>query len=96
MGIHLTTSHNLYRRNTYKPKIKGPDYRFLTNILYKTIPLAEDQNQPLFSSGDSGVKQPLALILKNKVKVMLMKKVPGLFRVLKSLKNSLTWNCERS
>ena len=96
MGIHLTMSHNLYRRNVYKPKIKGPDYRFLTNILYKTIPLAEDQNQPLFSSGDSDVKQPLSLILKNKVQVMLMKKAPGLFRVLKSLKNSLTWNCERS
>lgn len=42
LGIHLITSHAEYRRNTYEPKIKGPDYDFLTKILHKSIALGED------------------------------------------------------
>jgi len=42
MGIHLIVTHDSYRRNTYEPKIKGPDYDFLREILYKTMALEED------------------------------------------------------
>jgi len=42
MGIHLITSHDSYRRNTYEPKIKGPDYTFLKEILYRSIAIGED------------------------------------------------------
>ena len=42
MGIHMITDHNSYRRNTYEPKIKGPDYDFLQEMLYKSIALGED------------------------------------------------------
>jgi hypothetical protein len=41
-GIHLITNHSSYRRNKYEAKIKGPDYRFLVEILYKSIALGED------------------------------------------------------
>jgi radical SAM superfamily enzyme YgiQ (UPF0313 family) len=51
MGIHLITNHESYRRNTYEPKIEGPDYKFLTGVLFKSIALSE-QARPgsLFSS----------------------------------------------
>jgi anaerobic magnesium-protoporphyrin IX monomethyl ester cyclase len=42
MGIHLIVTHDSYRRNSYEPKIKGPDYDFLKEMLYKTIALEED------------------------------------------------------
>lgn len=42
MGIHLITTHESFRRNTYEPKIKGPDYEFLKDVLYKSIALGED------------------------------------------------------
>jgi radical SAM superfamily enzyme YgiQ (UPF0313 family) len=90
MGIHLTTSYNLYRRNTYKPKIKGPNYRFLTNVLYKSIALAENQKQ-LLTSENSDIKRFGVFILKNKFKIILMSRMPGLYHTLRSIKNSLTY-----
>jgi hypothetical protein len=33
--------HASYRRNSFEPKIKGPDYDFLKDILYKTIATEE-------------------------------------------------------
>ena len=42
MGIHLVTSHKVYRRDIYKPKINGPDYEFLTDILHKSVVFGED------------------------------------------------------
>lgn len=42
MGIHLITSHDSYRRNTYQPKIDGPDYEFLKKALYRSIAIGED------------------------------------------------------
>jgi len=42
MGIHLITSHDEYRRNSYEPKIDGPDYSFLKEVLYRSIALGED------------------------------------------------------
>ncbi|MDD5616654.1 MAG: radical SAM protein [Candidatus Methanoperedens sp.] len=44
MGIHLIVSHDSYRRNTFEPKIKGPDYDFLKEMLYKSVALGEDQH----------------------------------------------------
>jgi len=72
MGIHLITSHDSYRRNTYEPKIKGPDYKFLANILSKSIALAE-QTYP-------GVT--LSLRLKSKCKAVIAR-WPRLYRFLK-------------
>ncbi|MDP6634993.1 MAG: radical SAM protein [Phycisphaerae bacterium] len=45
MDIHLITTHKSYRRNTYEPKIKGPDYKFLADVLAKSIALS-DQTDP--------------------------------------------------
>ena len=42
MGIHLITNHDSYRRNSYEPKIEGPDYDFLKTVLYKTVSIGED------------------------------------------------------
>ncbi|MBN1456410.1 MAG: radical SAM protein, partial [Sedimentisphaerales bacterium] len=41
MGIHLEMNHASYRRNTYEPKIKGPDYKFLAGVLSRSIALSE-------------------------------------------------------
>lgn len=43
-GIHLIVDHDSYRRNTYEPKIQGPDYAFLKEMLYKSIALEENIN----------------------------------------------------
>jgi radical SAM superfamily enzyme YgiQ (UPF0313 family) len=75
MGIHLVTSHGSYRRNTYEPKIKGPDYKFLTNVLFKSIALA-DPTYP-------GIT--LFLRLKSKCRTAAAR-YPGLYRFLKSFK----------
>ncbi len=75
MGIHLITSHDSYRRNTYEPKIKGPDYRFLANVLSKSIALAE-QKYP-------GIT--LSLRLKSKGKAVIAR-WPRLYRFLKYIK----------
>ena len=89
MGIHLITNHDSYRRNIYEPKIKGPDYEFLKNVLYKSIALAEDLNQPLLSSEDSDIKTstiPVLAKVRNKFKTMLMARLPRLYRVLRDIK----------
>jgi len=79
MGIHLITAHESYRRNTYEPKIKGPDYKFLANILPKSIALSE-QAYPgsLFS-----------LRLKIKCKAAVAK-WPRLYRFLKHIKRKFS------
>ena len=41
MGIHLMVDHASYRRNSFEPKVKGPDYDFLKGILYKSIATEE-------------------------------------------------------
>jgi radical SAM superfamily enzyme YgiQ (UPF0313 family) len=75
MGIHLITSHDSYRRNTYEPKIKGPDYKFLANVLSKSIALAE-QKYP---------DTPLSFRLKNRGKAVIAR-WPRLYRFLKYIK----------
>jgi len=89
MGIHLITNHDSYRRNTYEPKIKGPDYEFLKNALYKSIALAEDLNQPLPSSEDSDIKTsdvPILARVRNKFKTTLVARLPRLYRALRDIK----------
>jgi hypothetical protein len=76
MEIHLIASHDSYRRNTYEPKIKGPDYKFLTNILSKSMALAEYQGMPL------------SLKLKKKCQAMIAR-WPTLYRFLKSIRRIL-------
>ncbi len=76
MGIHLIASHDSYRRNTYEPKIKGPDYKFLTNILSKSMALAEYQGMPL------------SLKLKKKCQAIIAR-WPTLYRFLKSIRRTL-------
>ena len=75
MGIHLITNHNSYRRNTYEPKIKGPDYKFLASILSKSIALSE-QTVP---------GSPFSLRLKIKCKSVVAK-WPWLYRFLKHIR----------
>jgi len=78
MGIHLITTHKSYRRNTYEPKIKGPDYKFLANILSKSIALS-DQAYP---------GSPFLLRLKVKCKAAVAK-WPHLYRSLKYIRRKL-------
>lgn len=73
MGIHLMTSHDSYRRNTYEPKIKGPDYKFLANALSKSMALAEYQGMPL------------SLKLKKKCQAEIAR-WPTLYRFLKTVR----------
>lgn len=47
MGIHLINNHDSYRRNSFNAKIKGPDYKFLLNIFYRSFALGQDMNEPL-------------------------------------------------
>jgi anaerobic magnesium-protoporphyrin IX monomethyl ester cyclase len=75
MGVHLVTSHDSYRRNTYEPKIKGPDYKFLADILSESIAL-EDPTYP-------GIT--LALRIKSKCKAAAAR-YPKLYRFLKNSK----------
>jgi anaerobic magnesium-protoporphyrin IX monomethyl ester cyclase len=80
MGIHLITSHDSYRRNTYEPKIKGPDYKFLANVLSKSIALAEQKYPDI----------PLPLRLKSKGKAVIAR-WPRLYRFLKYTKRRFAY-----
>jgi len=73
MGIHLINSHDSYRRNSYEPKIKGPDYKFLANILSKSMALAEYQGMPL------------SLRLKKKCQAIIAR-WPMVYRFVKSVR----------
>jgi radical SAM superfamily enzyme YgiQ (UPF0313 family) len=86
MGIHLITSHRSYRRNTYEPKIKGPDYEFLTDILYKSIALGED-NLPQKEVPEGSSLQFFAKNFKGRLKITLLSKFSKIYRLLKRIKN---------
>ncbi len=75
MGIHLITNHESYRRNSYEPKIKGPDYKFLMNVLAKSIAL----------SGQACTGNPLSSRLKIKCKAAIAR-WPWLYRFLKYIR----------
>ncbi|MGV7222919.1 MAG: B12-binding domain-containing radical SAM protein [Nitrospinales bacterium] len=92
MGIHLITTHDSYRRNTYEPKIKGPDYSFLTDMLYKSQALSEDmyesisltQNAETETSFQRNIRKCL-----NITKHVLMTRMPRLYHHLGILKKRL-------
>jgi len=89
MGIHLITDHNSYRRNIYEPKIKGPDYDFLLDMLYKSIALAEDALQPqpqAVADGGAAVQPPAGQKLLFRVKNYVRGHYPRLYRTLNKLK----------
>jgi len=75
MGIHLITNHESYRRNTYEPKIKGPDYKFLANVLSKSIALSEQAYPGC----------PLSSRIKIKFKAVVAR-WPKLYRFLKYIR----------
>ena len=93
MGIHLITTHDSYRRNTYEAKIKGPDYNFLTDMLYKSQALAEDmyesipltQNAETETSFQRNIRKCL-----NITKHVLMTRMPKLYHNLGILKKRLS------
>lgn len=72
-GIHLITSHENYRRNSYEPKIKGPDYEFLKDMLFKSVALAEKTA--------STKAEP-------NLKVILMSNFTGFYRFLRGCRNT--------
>jgi len=77
-GIHLITTHESFRRNTYEPKIKGPDYDFLTKVLAKSIALSDQAH--------SGT--PWASRMKTKCKAAVAR-YPRVYRLLKSMRKKL-------
>ncbi|MFA5262032.1 MAG: radical SAM protein [Candidatus Omnitrophota bacterium] len=95
MDIHLITNHDNYRRNTYEPKIKGPDYDFLKSMLYKSIALAEDNGSEIQDTAPEIPAQPQparpATLKKyiEKLKVFLMLKSPRFYCFLKKLRHKL-------
>ena len=74
MGIHLITDHAAYRRNSYEPKIKGPDYDFLKEILYESI-AAECKDDPDTSA---------AIRIKERVRKSLLR-FPKLYGCVKAI-----------
>jgi len=91
-GIHLITTHESYRRNAYEPKIKGPDYHFLTEILYKSVALAERNYEPMTfetGAGPSGVLLASLKKKRNLMKVFLMTRMPNLYHNLLTFRNRL-------
>ena len=89
MGIHIISTHDSYRRNTYEPKIKGPDYEFLKEILYKSIALGSEHQEPIpnFSMRGKNNHQSVPIKEKTKVKIkgLLMKRMPKLYYFLSNL-----------
>lgn len=83
MGIHLITTHNSYRRNTYEPKIKGPDYKFLKEILYKSVALGSENQEPIpnfLTKTEKNYKSvPITEKLKTGIKVLIMKRMPKFY-----------------
>ena len=83
MGIHLICDHSSYRRNSYEPKIKGPDYDFLHQVLSRTVSLGED-NQPAGAADAESISRRLRV--QNRLKVALMR-FPRLYRAVKRVRS---------
>jgi len=87
MGIHLISDHASYRRNTYEPKIKGPDYEFLHQVLSRTVALAEDNRAASPAPGAAEAERiSYRLRLQNRLKVALMR-FPRLYRAVKHVRS---------
>ena len=96
MGIHNIITHDSYRRNTYDAKIKGIDYDFLKDLLWKSVALAEDMQTaapvpPANSDGSPGQCAAPASLGERAVrrfKYTLMKKSPKLYMKLRDVYRS--------
>ncbi len=88
MGIHLITTHDSYRRNTYEPKIDGPDYEFLKEILYKSIALGTENTAPIPASLSEQAGDNASPIdrTKGRLRSLLMSKAPKLYSFLREIK----------
>ena len=89
MGIHLINNHDSYRRNTFDAKIKGPDYKFLLKIFYRSFALGEDMNtpSPVQSQKDrSGFLSLLWFKWRNVFRAKMMRFSPELYHALKKIK----------
>jgi radical SAM superfamily enzyme YgiQ (UPF0313 family) len=73
-GIHLINDHASYRRSKFEPKIKGPDYKFLSKVLYKSMATAQKDY--------SGM--PFSEKIKNKLTQSSLK-IPALYSFLKMI-----------
>jgi len=90
-GIHLVKNHSDYRRNSYEPKIQGPDYGFLSTILYKSIALGEDVRNPASAANnplvphpaDAGARSPV----RHRLKLHLMTRYPHVYHTLRRIRS---------
>lgn len=80
-NLHLMKDHTSYRRNVYEPKIKGPDYKFLKEMLIKTMDLTDGN---IASTGDG--KRANAGIVRH-FKSSVKKNFPSLFHSIRKIKN---------
>jgi radical SAM superfamily enzyme YgiQ (UPF0313 family) len=93
MGIHLITNHDSYRRNTYDAKIKGPDYKFLQEIYYRSFALAQDMNTPAPRRPQMGLSWCLPSLWsrwRNVIRGKIMRLSPKLYHSLKRIKRIKT------
>ena len=87
-GIHLISNHDSYRRNSFDAKIKGPDYKFLLNIFYRSFALGQDMNEPLQIVSQKGLKgyfYSLWSRWRNVIRGKIMRRSPKLYYLLKQL-----------
>ena len=93
MGIHLITNHDSYRRNIYDAKIKGPDYKFLLEIFYRSFALAQDMNTPAPRRSQMGLSWCLPSLWsrwRNVIRGKIMVLSPKLYHSLKRIKRIKT------
>lgn len=98
LGIHNIVTHDSYRRNSYDEKIKGVDYVFLKEMLWKSVALAEDMQNPTppaaaaTARGEATqqyiVTAPIKTRAFNKLKGTLMKVSPRLYMKLRDVYRS--------
>ena len=88
-GLHLITTHDSYRRNTYEPKIKGPDYEFLHTVLSRTIALAEVNRPVAAQPNETAAAEKITFSQKtrNRLKASLMR-FPRFYRALNRTKRN--------
>ena len=88
MGIHMISSHDSYRRNTYEPKIKGPDYQFLKKILYKSLAASEDlANTEVQVTGLKSKFYNYISKTSHNFFMFLMVRTPKLYHMLRNIKH---------
>ncbi len=69
-GFHLDKDpEELYSRSRFKPTIKGPDYRFVNKMFYKTIVLGTELIDPFGGAGEEiPIYRKMLLLLKGRIK----------------------------